>query len=385
MQCAPARFRHPGGARHRLSGRYFFDELDNPALIDRSNRLTALPDRRWQSQSANLSHTFTVGPSLLNNTTLSYNRASNVQIGPDFAGNRAVGMNVPILSKGDTLRFSVSGYFGSSYNALYRVPRNQYNIQHGWTWIFGRHELDFGLDLLREQSILDQDFLSDGSTTFAGRFSGDNLVDFLCGRPIAPTQTFPMPFLVVAYDPEFKYPTIHQWNVTIEQSVFARMIARITCQGSTGRNMFHAADKNAAVFGPGADRTNTDQRRPRREFTQLTFAGTYGRTNYNALIMSIERRLTRGLTFLAGYSWQKSLDVTSSTAFEGNASAHPYGSHERDYGVSDYHRAGRFTGLFTYELPLAGGTAPLRLLFGGWQLNGVMTMQTGGPLNIVTG
>jgi hypothetical protein len=99
-----------------------------------------------------------VSPTLLTNTTLSYSRASNVQIGPDFPGNKAVGMNVPIMSKGDTLRLAVTNYFSSSYNALYRVPRNQYNLQHGWTWISGRHELDFGLDFLREQSILDQDF-----------------------------------------------------------------------------------------------------------------------------------------------------------------------------------------------------------------------------------
>ena len=35
----------------------------------------------------------------------------------------------------------------NSYNAIYRVPRNQYNLQHGWTKILGRHELSWGGDL----------------------------------------------------------------------------------------------------------------------------------------------------------------------------------------------------------------------------------------------
>ena len=42
------------------------------------------------------------------------------------------------------------------------------------------------------------------------------------------------------------------------------------------------------------------------EFTQLTFAGTYGVSNYDALVLSLEKRFSGGLTFLAGFSWQKS-------------------------------------------------------------------------------
>ena len=61
-------------------------------------------------------------------------------------------------------------------------------------------------------------------------------------------------------------------------------VARVAYQGSLGRNLFHTAELNAAVFGPGADRTNTDLRRPRPEFTQINYAGTYGRSNYHALV-----------------------------------------------------------------------------------------------------
>ncbi len=56
----------------------------------------------------------------------------------------------------------------------------------------------------------------------------------------------------------------------------------------------------------------------------------------------------------------------------------------KDYGTSDFNRKARFTGSFNYQLPGPKAGAA-RTLVGGWQVNGILILQTGAPLNIVTG
>lgn len=203
-------------------------------------------------------------------------------------------------------------------------------------------------------------------------------------RPISASQTFVMPFLLVAYDPEFGTPTIHQWNFTVEQSLPKGMVARLAYQGSAGRDLFHSSELNAAVYGPDATVANTNARRPKKEFTQLSLAGTFGLSNYNALVASVEKRFAGGLTFLSGLTWQKALDIASYVAFDGSLGTYPYGQQWLDYGPSDYNRKLRFTASLNYRLP-GPKTGALRHALGGWQINGITTLQTGGPLNFLLG
>ena len=203
-------------------------------------------------------------------------------------------------------------------------------------------------------------------------------------RPIAPSQTFVLPFLLVAFDPNFGYPTIHQWNFTIEQSLPKNMVARVAYQGSAGRDLFHASEINAAVPGSGCHHRQHERAPSHEGVHSAHFAGTFGVSDYHALVVSFEKRFSGGLTFLAGMSWQKSTDLASYTAFESNLGQFTLADRMKDHAVSDFHRAVRFTGSFNYELP-GVKQGPLHYVLGGWQFNGIFVAQSGAPLNITDG
>jgi hypothetical protein len=155
------------------------------------------------------------------------------------------------------------------------------------------------------------------------------------------------------------------------------MVARVAYQGSAGRQLGQNETVNAAVFGPGANRTNTNERRPLPEFQAISFRTSGGISNYHALVASAEQRLASGLSFLVGFSWQKVLESDGGTF--------PSGQTAPNYGPANFDRRTRLTASFNYELPTPASGRALRFLLGGWQTNGIISLQSGGPLNIATG
>ena len=110
----------------------------------------------------------------------------------------------------------------------------------------------------------------------------------------------------------------------------------------------------------------------------ITEQASIGNSNYNALWVTANKNLGKGLQFNASYTWSKSLDYNSRN-FQGltlQDSLNPRG----DYGLSDFDVRNRFVISTVYELPFKGNR-----LFEGWRVSGVIQLQSGNPLNVTTG
>jgi hypothetical protein len=98
------------------------------------------------------------------------------------------------------------------------------------------------------------------------------------------------------------------------------------------------------------------------------------RSNYNGLQATLQQRTAHGLSFLASYTYSHSLDDDSYNIgqFLPQDSRNP----ALEYASSDFDIKHRFTFSVTYAIP--GRKAPGQLLQG-WELNSVVTLQTGQP------
>jgi len=173
----------------RFFARYLYDRLDQPASIINNNILSVSDNQYWQSQNITLGGSYVPRANLVVDLTLTYNRVTQISLGPtNLPGWVDLGVNVAneaasAGASGSGFYLNVGGYFSANWDPLYRVPRGEYDISNNWTYIHGAHSMEFGGELIREHNILAQVFLSQGVFSFNSQISGDNLADFMLGKP----------------------------------------------------------------------------------------------------------------------------------------------------------------------------------------------------------
>jgi hypothetical protein len=178
---------------------------------------------------------------------------------------------------------------------------------------------------------------------------------------------------------------MQQWNFTLERQVTSSLVVRGSYVGTRGNHLFIALDEDVAFPGPGA----VPPRRPYPQYSSISSWEPRGISNYDALELSAEKRWRNGLSFLAAYTWSKSLDMggggNSASAESRNNVQNPRNVNA-EYGLSDFNYPSRFTLSFVYDLPFGHGRTflnnanrALDLLAGGWQLDSIVTAQDGPP------
>lgn len=116
--------------------------------------------------------------------------------------------------------------------------------------------------------------------------------------------------------------------------------------------------------------------------------GSTGYSNYNALQIKYTKRISHGLEALVSYTWSKTIDDMS--VFVPLVNQDQYNRALADSSAPDVPQ--NFIGSFVYDLPFGKGrdfmsnaSYPVDLLFGGWQLSGITTIQHGVPLVVGDG
>jgi hypothetical protein len=185
--------------------------------------------------------------------------------------------------------------------------------------------------------------------------------------------------------PSFTYPSTQQWNLTIEHQLPAAILLRTGYAGSQSYHLTAGVEGNEAVYIPGASTlANTNQRRPMKEFTTAPLGQSPGTAYFHSLLIQAEKRMTHGISFIAGFRWAKSIDQSSESVFwTGNyTTSNPFA----DRGVSDYHIHRQFILSAVWQIPAPKVLGALgRYALGGWNVSGILMVRDGFPFTVLSG
>jgi hypothetical protein len=121
----------------------------------------------------------------------------------------------------------------------------------------------------------------------------------------------------------------------------------------------------------------------------LELATNDGNTDYNGLELSLQRRMSKGLSYSLGYTFSRGLANFGDNLTDPDG-ALPQNSYNyaAEMSNSTLDIRSRFVGNFMWDLPFGQGRHFLSQpgvvshVLGGWQLNGIVTLQTGSPYSV---
>jgi hypothetical protein len=186
-------------------------------------------------------------------------------------------------------------------------------------------------------------------------------------QAVPPTisQSTPVTSTMWVADPNLKLPRTYQWNVAVEQSLGASQTVSATYIGALGRDLL----RQDALSRPNLNFTST-----------VYVTRNTGTSDYHALQLKFQRRLSRGLQTLASYTWSHSIDNASNDSANFTPSA--IASVNADRGNSDFDIRHSFTGAVTYDFPTPWKNGIASSILRDWSLDNFVTVRSAMPVDL---
>ncbi|MGA2113265.1 MAG: TonB-dependent receptor [Bryobacteraceae bacterium] len=231
--------------------------------------------------------------------------------------------------------------------------------------------------------ILNSNLTAPFLTAYSYNQSTTGIPNINLANPYGGTVTPAFPSASWVENP-FRDGYMQQWNVNVQHQLSSTMGFTLGYVGSKGTHLDRAYDYNEPA--PTASFTQALRKYP--EYASISVRSPSASSIYDSLQASYQKNFSHGLQLLAAYTFSKSIDDSSLW----NGSVVDVTNFRLERGLSTFDTRNRFIASYTYDLPYGHGrpfggksSSLVNILFGEWQTNGIVTAQSGNPLDPTTG
>jgi hypothetical protein len=394
-----------------------FLSIDIPGMLDRSWRLT--DGNAYAQDDIKLTKSFTL------NLGVRYERQANLG---DKLGRNS-GFDVSLANPNPPAAGSIAGYVVSK-NLPGAVPAGVKQLDNTYG-IRGEHENSIGPRLgfawrlpNTFLPLTERMALRGGYGIYYSRATGQPFLQLAAAPPFAllrqlagppnaaasfanpfgPDLTFPQ---FPAYSPTtqqtisfvdqgYRPPVTQQFSLNLQTELGRDFLLEVAYVGARGTHQIQNRSFNQALLASAANpirgqTTNTVANIPLRvPFRGFTASGlndidSSASSWYHGLETSFAKRLSKGMQFLAAYTFAHAYSTTGRNTLAQGTSGIAGNQNDllANYGRSEFNREHRLVLSYYYELPAPKKfNAFFDTLLGGWAVAGVTTLQSGAPLTL---
>jgi len=263
--------------------------------------------------------------------------------------------------------------------------------------------------------VMDKTVIRTGAGVFYDRFQGNPVFDMLPNPPSTTRPTYYystlasvgsasgtfFPAGVRGFDQGGHIPTTYQWNFSVQRQVGFQSVVEVGYVANIGRHLLSRVNLNAVPLGSAFLPQNQDPTRagtaldgtrtlpvnfyrPYAGFDNASVTGFGATSSYHSLQASWNRNMGKGLNFGVSYTFSKALGLVNGDQDE----AHPTNARMGNYGPLDWDTPHNLVFNYIYDIPKAAKNGNFldnpvgRVVFNGWQVSGLTTMQAGFARNV---
>jgi hypothetical protein len=193
---------------------------------------------------------------------------------------------------------------------------------------------------------------------------------------------------------DYQPPVSYQYSVGVQHSLGTKSVLSVSYVGNQGRhqNDYRNVNLPNESFLPqliAGAQYNTAPGLTFPGFNSILMSENEANTHYNGLQIDLNSQISRDLTLRAFYTLSRAIDPTTGGSGGGDLSnvSNPYQGWTYDNGPSGYDRTHVAVVDFIYDIPVFRHSESrlLKSAVGGWQVSGIVTLESGLPINLLVG